>query len=281
MHGAVLRRRTEFEAATESYESAVALDPRSGFYLAQLGIAHRYLRRYDKAVDAFDRAIALAGNFPVPHRGKVEALWSWAGHLPAARQALEAFPMQRSPVRGDYLWYWQAVYEGDFRAAADRMQTTRGEWLGMTVYSRPPELLAGLARSWLDERDLADQQFELAVAKLQARLIDSPDNEKVLSSLGVALAALGRRDPAIEAARRATELVPLARDPWFAQIHIEDLAWVYTLLGDYDSALNQLEILLERPSRLTISFLKLDPRWAPLWEHPRFRELEVKYAIPS
>ena len=185
--------------------------------------------------------------------------------------------MQRNPVSGDYLWFWQAVFEGDFRAAADRIQTTRGEWLGMPVYIRPRQLLAGLAKLWLGERDLAQQQFEMAVSKLQARLIDAPDNEKVLSSLGVAQAALGRRDQAIEAALRATEIVPIATDPWFALAHIEDLAWVYTILGDYDSALEQLEILLERPSRITMSYLKLDPRWAPLWDQPQFQELEEKY----
>jgi serine/threonine protein kinase/tetratricopeptide (TPR) repeat protein len=277
MHGAVLRRRAEVEAATESYEAAVALDPRNYEHVVGLAIAYQYLREYEKAVDAFDRAIALAENHPVPHRGKVEALWSWAEDLPAARQALEAFPMQSSPTLDDYLWYWQAVYEGDLRAAADRIQTARGEWLGMTIVFRPRELLAGLARLWLGEPELAREQFEFAVAKLQARLIEAPDNQKMLSSLGVALAALGRRDQAIEAALQATEIVPLATDPWFAQTHLEDLAWVYTLLGDYDSALDQLEILLERPSRLTISFLELDPRWAPLRSHQRFEDLKAKY----
>lgn len=277
LHGAVLRRRTEFEAAVESYESAVALDPRSPNNLAQFGIALRYLRRYEEAIDAFDRAITLDEDFPTPHINKVETLWSWRGHLAPARQALKAFTIQRSPAAGDYLWYWQEVYEGNFRAAVDRIQTTREEWLGMPVYFRPTELLAGLAQLWLGERELADPHFELAVAKLQARVIDTPDSEKAFSSLGVALAALGRRDQALEAALRATEIVPLATDPWFAQVHIEDLAWVYTLLGDYDSALEQLEVLLEQPSRITIAFLKLDPRWAPLWDLPGFKALEKKY----
>jgi len=277
LHGSVLRRKAQFEAAIGSYEAAIALDPRNENHLVQLGIAYQHLRRYEKAVDTLDQAIALAEDVEMSHYAKVETLWSWAENLTDARQALEAFPMQSSPVMGDYVWYRQEVYEGDFRAAVDRMQTTRGEWLGGPIYLRPRELLAGLARLWMGERDQADPQLELAVAKLQARLIDTPDNEKVLSSLGVALAALGQHDEAIEAALRATEIVPLATDPWFAQAHIADLAWVYTLLGEYDSAFEQLEILLERPSRITISFLKMDPRWAPLRDQPRFKELEEKY----
>jgi len=169
------------------------------------------------------------------------------------------------------------VYEGDLRAAVDRIQTTREEWLGMPIFLRPRELVTGQAHLWLGEQDLAEQQLELAVAKLEARLADTPDSPKASSSLGVALAALGRRDEAIEAALRATEIVPLATDPWFAQVHIEDLAWVYTLLGDTESALEQLAILLEQPSRITIPYLKVDPRWAPLWDLPGFEELEKKY----
>jgi len=277
MRGSALRRRAEFEAAAESYERAVALDPRNLFYLTQLGIDLQYLRHFEKSVDALDRAIALPGDSSRAQRVKVETLWFWAEHLTAARQALEAFPMRLYPVFGDYMWYWQEVYEGDLGAAAERMQTTSGEWLGRPIYLQPKELLAGLTSLWQGERDLARQQFEIAVAKLQARMIEVPDNEKLLSSLGVALAALGRRDEAIAAALRATEIRPLATDPWFGQTHIEDLAWVYTLLGDHDSALEQLEILLERPSRVTISFLKMDPRWAPLWDQPRFKELAEKY----
>ena len=277
IHGSVLRRQAEFEAAAESYQSAIDLDPRNAFYITQLGIVHQYLRRYEEAVDKYDQAIALNEGALTAHHGKMTTYWSWAGHRSAARQTIEAFPMQRSPVLEDYLWFWQTVYEGDFRAALDRIQTTREEWLGMPIYYRPRELLEGLALLGIDERDKAEEQFELALAKLQTSLSEVSDNEKMLSSLGVTLAALGRPEEAIDAALRATEIVPLATNPWFAQAHIVDLAWTHTLTGDYDSALEQLELLLERPSRVTISFLKLDPRWAPLLDQPRFKELEERF----
>ncbi len=276
LRGAVFRRRADFESAVESYRASEALDPRFWARAYTLGISLQYLGRYEEAVSSFDRAIALNRDVPFPHHSKTQTLWSWGGHLAAARQALEALPITHGPVT-DYQWFWQMVYEGDLRAALDRIQTSREEWLGMPIFLRPRELVTGQAHLWLGEQVLAEQQLELAVAKLQARLLDTPDSPKALSSLGVALAALGRRDEAIEAALRATEIVPLATDPWFAQVHIEDLAWVYTLLGDYDAALEQLEVLLEQPSRITIPYLKLDPRWAPLWDLSGFKELEKKY----
>ncbi len=39
----------------------------------------------------------------------------------------------------------------------------------MPTHLRPRELLAGLASLWLGERDLAKQQFEMAVVKLQVQ----------------------------------------------------------------------------------------------------------------
>jgi hypothetical protein len=96
---------------------------------------------------------------------------------------------------------------------------------------------------------LADQQSEkersgqfargrwsraAAEARLRQGLAEVPDNEKLLSALDVTLGALGRRDEAI-AALRANEIVPLATNPWFAQAHLEDLAWTYTLVGDHAS----------------------------------------------
>ncbi len=60
-------------------------------------------------------------------------------------------------------------------------------------------------------------------------------------------------------------------------VHIEDLAWIYTLVGDREAALDQIEILLSRPSHISVPFLQLDPRWASLREHPRFQELARQF----
>jgi hypothetical protein len=48
-------------------------------------------------------------------------------------------------------------------------------------------------------------------------------------------------------------------------------------MGEHDLALDELETLLSIPSVVSIPWLRLDPRWAPLWELPRFRELEADY----
>jgi hypothetical protein len=54
---------------------------------------------------------------------------------------------------------------------------------------------------------------------------------------------------------------------------VEDLARIYTMVGEYDAAIDQLEILLAVPSETAVPMLRIDPTWNPLRGHPRFQAL--------
>jgi hypothetical protein len=45
------------------------------------------------------------------------------------------------------------------------------------------------------------------------------------------------------------------------------------MVGEFDLAIDQLEFLLSIPSELSIHLLRLDPDWAPLRDHRRFKKL--------
>ncbi len=45
------------------------------------------------------------------------------------------------------------------------------------------------------------------------------------------------------------------------------------MVGEYDKAIDKIEYLLSIPGQMSIPLIQLDPRWAPLREHPRFQEL--------
>ncbi|MEJ2722194.1 MAG: hypothetical protein P8181_13805, partial [bacterium] len=61
--------------------------------------------------------------------------------------------------------------------------------------------------------------------------------------------------------------------------YVHDFAHIYTLLGDYDSALGTLEEILANPSSVSVPLLKVDPRWDRLRDQPGFQRLLTKFAI--
>jgi tetratricopeptide (TPR) repeat protein len=80
------------------------------------------------------------------------------------------------------------------------------------------------------------------------------------SALGIACAGLGLREEALRAANRGTELMPPSKDLWKALYRIEDLALVYTMLGQQDEAIERLDFLLSHTGEISTHTLRLEPR---------------------
>ncbi len=55
------------------------------------------------------------------------------------------------------------------------------------------------------------------------------------------------------------------------------LAYVYSIVGEYDKALDEIELLLTIPYNFTTWDLKLNPFWDPLRDNERFQKLIEKY----
>ena len=75
-----------------------------------------------------------------------------------------------------------------------------------------------------------------------------------------------------------TELLTQEQDGFYYIPYVIDLAHIYTILGEDDLALDQIEHLLTNPSWITPAFLEMDPRWAPLRDVPRYQALIEKHA---
>ena len=114
---------------------------------------------------------------------------------------------------------------------------------------------------------------------LEGRLAKDDLDHRTHSALGLTYAGLGRSEEAVDHGLRAVELYPVSRDALEGPGLIIDLALIYTMVGDEDAALRQLERVLSIQSIFSASWLEHDPLWDPLRDNPGFAELLARHAV--
>src|SRR5262245_9596662 len=117
------------------------------------------------------------------------------------------------------------------------------------------------------------QYAEEARRAFEEQLRNTPEDAQRHVFLGLALAYLGRKEEAIREGERGVSLSPVAKDAEEGPYFQYELARIYTLVGEPEKALDQLDPLLKIPSDLSPGWLKIDPNFDPLRKNPRFQRL--------
>jgi eukaryotic-like serine/threonine-protein kinase len=272
----LFRMQGKMEEAAGYYKSAFELNPREVDPVLELGLTYWWLRKYPEALDACNQAIALAPDQAWPYLCKVFNYWSWDGVSQESRAALGGVPIRHEWAV--WTWFWQEFCEGRYREAIERLYLGSGDWIRIKMWAMPKSLLAAYAYEFLNEPEQARTAYENAKDLLEAEINRRPGDARYRSSLGIAYAALGRKEEAIREGLHAVELLPNSKDAVYSLGHLQDLAVTYTFVDEYDLALDQLEFQLSIPGYITVPWIKMDPRWSRLYDHPRFKALIEKYS---
>ena len=124
----------------------------------------------------------------------------------------------------------------------------------------------------------AQTAFLATRVELERTVSEQPDYALALCVLGLADAALGRKDEAIREGRRAVELLPITKDSIDGAELVKYLGVIYALLGEKDLAIQQIGATLQIPSTLSYGNLKLHPYWDALRGDPRFEKIVADLA---
>jgi serine/threonine protein kinase/Flp pilus assembly protein TadD len=269
----VQRRLGRFEEALENLKIAFQYDPRSNYLARELGHTYRDLRMYTEAEGCHDHAISLAPDIVANYTQKAWTRINKTGTTEDARQILEN--ASKRVDSNSFIWFLITldIYDGQYQDALNRLTSIQDEVHGgQTVYT-PKVTILGFIFGLMGQTDQALIHYKKARTLLKKKAVELPDDPRIHVELGKVLAHLGFKDEAIREGKKAVDLVPVSRDALMGPKYLEELAEIYTIVGDYNAAMDNIEYLLEIPAGMHIGELKASPVWNPLHDHPRFIRL--------
>ena len=275
---AILKRQGKVEQTVEHYKRAFELSPQDASLPHEIGCACMTMRDYAQAERYYDRSIALAPDQVFAYICKVWNYWLWKDDMAGARRTLEAIPDRvtagaKRPAAALFTEFQLELFARDYQRALDTLAPAsaafdEGQW-----WFIPKALVEAHTYRLAGDAQRARTGFESALTMLRTEAEQRPSDDRVRASMGIAYAGLGRKEDAIREGELAVELMPVAKNAVIGPYRVEDLAFVYALVGESEKALDRLEFLLSIPCWLSVPVLRLDPRWDPLREHPRFQKL--------
>jgi serine/threonine-protein kinase len=281
--GAIQRRQGKWAESTTNLEKAVSLNPKDAWALQNLVFNYQMLRNFDAANKTVDRALQINPRSIGLLGIKAKLAIGDKGDLSVGEEVLEkakSFPMSSEERLGMIggranLLLDQRKYQEVVQLAATVPDDTFAEVPGSIAYKYFP---LGIAYRALGDDAAARAAFLKAKDVLEEQVKQKPDDADLRVQFAKLLAWLGEKDAAIAEAQRAMDLRPESKDAFEGPKITEQVAQVYTILGDNARAIELLDALLSRPSEVTSQTLKVDPAWDPIRNDPGFQALFAKYA---
>ena len=273
------RVQGRWEKSTAGLERATTLDPRSLEILGYLADNYTCLRRYRDQRRILDRQIELEPDQPLNSVYKAELAFSEKADVKGVRAAYEALP---SSIKDDPTVTWAravfAVYARDFAAAEEIISKSPNEEIFFGQALVPRQIVA-LWIEFLQGKHPTMEQFGAAREQLYRKVEADPSDPFLMTALAVADASLGRKEEAMQEGLRAMETRPISEDAVDGPTIAGNIAMVYAMVNQFESAFEQLNIVTKIPnSRLNYGDLKTGPPWDPLRKDPRFDKLLAELA---
>ncbi|MFI5166976.1 MAG: protein kinase [Thermoanaerobaculales bacterium] len=281
--GYVLRRQGHWADSAEQLSKALEFDPKNADLLVNFGETCALARRYADADRAYALAIALSPQWAELYADEAWLQVQWHGDVQKAQAVLDEAG-QVAGLTDDSGFVASSALElallrRDFQGALRQLESETRHAFDNQFQYLPIPLLRGQVQMLAGEHDLARRSFEAARLELEQKVAEDRADARFHSSIGIAYAGLGRRVEAVREGRLGCELMPASKDAYRALSRLEDLALVYTMVGQTSEAIVHLDDLLARSGWFTANLLRLEPRWDPLRSDPKFQALLTRYKV--
>jgi serine/threonine-protein kinase len=281
--GYIQRRQGKWEQSLESLEKSFKFNPRYSQLAYEIGISYLAMRKYAQAEEWFGNVLSINPEHFNAQLGKVSIRVLSEGNTKDARALLEMLPRHRL---SDYMRFTLGMLEGDYQKVLDLLVSlSYTSYEGQHLYFHKNLAFASVYHA-MKEFSLMKTHAVLARTALEKTVEEYPDDPRYHAALGLAYAYLGHKAEAVREGNRAVTLYPISKDAALGPVYVYNLARIYTVVGVYERAIEQLEYLLSIPSCeylwhiVSVPILKLDPQWDMLRGDPGFRRLMKKSPNP-
>jgi tetratricopeptide (TPR) repeat protein len=273
------RKQGRWDKSTANLERAASFDPRNFELLASLVTNYNCLRRYRDAERIYNLLIEYEPDQPLFKTMKADVEFNEKADVKRARAAYDALP----PSMNDDAWItiqriFYASCDRDWTAAKEIFDKSPDEEISFTGVI-VPRRCTELFMKFVQGNRPTMEEFGPTREQLYRKVEADPTNPLLLSVLAQVDAALGRKEEAIQEARRAVEMRPISEDAEDGALLVWNLASIYAWADETDMAFEQIDILRKTPnSFICYGDLKSDPGWDPLRKDPRFDKLLAELA---
>jgi TolB-like protein/predicted Ser/Thr protein kinase len=258
-----------WEEALADLRQARDLNPRSAIQANRLGFTLLCLGRYNEADETYSRGMAASPKDLNLLQG-LAMVFLARGDLAGARMVIGTPDVDQTALVAHVGTYWGLYWLLNEDQQDLLLRLTPAAFGGNRAYWGL--ILASTARLRGDTVRALHFAHEADQA-LAPMLAAAPDDAQLNALNGLNLAILGRASEAIAAGERAGELLTLDDNGLYGAFIQHVRVRIHLTVGDVDGALDLLEPLLDVPYYLSPDWLLVDPDFADLHDHPRFRRL--------
>ena len=278
--GYITRRQGKQEEGLRNLQRAVELDPRNFFTLQQIALSYDTVRSYAEEAATLDRVLSIQPD-DVETKANRALVWlNWKADPRPLHQALDEIRTKDpEAIKGVAdAWLTCALAERDAAAAKAALNALGDNAYQVEAVVFKRNVVEGIIARMAKGDAKARAAFTAARAEQEKFVQGQPDYGPAVCILGLIDAALGRKEEAVQEARRAMELLPLAKDSVNGPLMVQYAAVTCAWAGEKELALEHLATVAQQPGTLSYGQLKLLPYWDPLRGDPRFEKIVASLA---
>ncbi|MEJ2704214.1 MAG: protein kinase, partial [Sedimentisphaerales bacterium] len=222
--GSTQKRQGKFEEALVNLKRAYELNPASTFLPDRIAHTLRFLRRYEEEQRYLDKLISLAPDRPWNYVKKAESCLLWQGDIDKARAILDDARVNTSETADGFFLIHDLdvtldIYSRDYHEALNKLLSKPQDFDNMVRFI-PNDLRLAEVYRYLGDEQLTQQYYQSAVAILEEKVAEDPNDCRFHSALGKAYAGLGGREQdAVDEGKLGIKYRPVEKDAHNGPLH--------------------------------------------------------------